>query len=98
MSQHIEQPTFQTSMDNTTDTLDLVISDDPERIKDLRIGPILGKITKAHLSVEFEVNIKEYLEPMKFSSTQYMYKRGNYLDMNEELLNYDWSDLIGDCK
>ena len=94
MSQHIHLPTFQTSPFIMTDTLDLIITDTPERMNELIMGPILGKITKAHLTIEFKIKIKQIQKRDSFSSTKYQYRFGNYNEFSKSLNANNWLEIL----
>ena len=94
MYQFVYFPTFQTTDTNSTDTLDLIMAENPNRIFDLKAGPILGKITKAHFTLEFKVAIKN-VQKEKFQSDYLAYRHGKYEEMNQYLERVDWSILNG---
>jgi hypothetical protein len=89
--QHVHFPTFQLSPDNQTDAIDLVLSETPNRISELTNGPILGKITRAHVSLEWKINIKSTQFKSGFSSMRYKYKWGDYDKMNYFFNTIDWN-------
>lgn len=94
MSQHVHLPTFQTSLSDVTEKLDLIVTECPERLRELRLGPGLGKFTKAHLSIEFVINIKEKPKTNPYHSNSLIYKNGNYTKMNEMFLSKNWRSLM----
>ena len=53
-------------------------------------GPILGKISRAHVSLEWKINIKKVQPKTFFSSLKYKYKWGDYEKMNVFLNTIDW--------
>ena len=92
LSQHIHSPTFQTNIASPTDTLDLIISETPTRIFDVILGPPLGKITKAHLTISFKVATKKPLKSLIFNSNMHNYFKGDYVGMSKFIDSSNWPD------
>ena len=72
--------------------LDLVLVNDDQMISDITHYAKLGK--SDHDVLLFDLYIPKEKQPTEEMKSEYMYKKGNYKQMNEEAQDYDWSYLI----
>ena len=93
LSQMVDFPTFQTSPVHLGNTLDLLITDEPNRVYELKPGPILGKIEHAHLSIEFKL-ATEQSRNKQFRSDKFRYRSGRYEEMSEYLRSIEWTSRL----
>ena len=96
IKQFVEEKTFQTEEGKLSNILDLVLAESDERIHEIRTGPPLGEITKAHLTLEwsFFLNVNSSKVGRGDIERVVMYKNGDYEKINIELLEYDWEVLF----
>lgn len=59
MHQMVDFPTFQQDHGHLTSTLDLILSNDPHRIRKLNCMPPLGNLRKAHVGLTWQLLTKE---------------------------------------
>ena len=88
--QAIDRPTFQLDLGALTNTLDLVITDSPERVSNFQFFEPICRI-KGHLTITWEFNLPNYpkLPHASFKPT-YNFKKGNYVKIVNEINNFDW--------
>ena len=85
MYQHVSAPTRVRGQDRPS-TLDLVLTNEELMIEDLEIGAPIGN--SDHASVTFEYIC--HTTRKSFSGTKYLYHKGNYAKLREEM-SIDWS-------
>ncbi len=89
LCQSVTFPT-QCSADGTLkNTLDLVITEAPQRISELEQGEPLGQSYRAHMSITWNYELKAPPLPKK-RSCELALRRGDYTEMSEHLETIDW--------
>ena len=92
LSQLVDKPTFGNNI------LDLVITDNPDRIYQVEVGPPIGCSTKnvLHncLTWSFIVNSLKLVE--KTNKKIMLYKKANYDLLNSKFNEIDWKELLAD--
>ena len=86
--QHVHEPTF------GTNTLDLIFTENPNRIFDIKVGPPFNSTdkNKLHLTLSFEYNLAS-LDNVKFSSNKFIFNRGDYIGLNAEKIDWELDGL-----
>jgi hypothetical protein len=74
LTQHVMEPTFMSS----NNTLDLVLTDDPSRVCDLRVEPPLGHTDKGALHSLLAWNYRVTGDPKQLSAPKRLYAKGDY--------------------
>ncbi|XP_065645807.1 uncharacterized protein LOC136076261 [Hydra vulgaris] len=90
LSQFVTEPTF------INNTLDLVLSDDPDRIYNVTIGPPLGCTQKNHFhnSLLWDFRLKTSTKTISHHKVNYIYDKGDYNAISEGLKMIDWPKLF----
>ena len=89
--QHVYDPThFRGSQ--TPNTLDLIITNEEGMINQLELAAPIGK--SHHVCIHFQFNC--YIDPPKSQNPKYIYHKGNYDQMREEIRQIDWQILTID--
>ena len=92
--QSVNFKTFQKSENELTNTLDLIFTENSERIAELIASPPLGNIEKAHLVLKWNFILKNSrLENRNYKGSKLAYKRGDYFKVTETIFEVDW-DLL----
>ena len=100
--QHVFEPTFQTDIGVLTNTLDLVLSEMPDRVFSVRTGQPLGLLSKCHLSLCFNFSIASLSVPNKIGR-KFCFGKADYDSLNAFFREIDWvaqlksSNDIDDC-
>ncbi len=94
IEQNVFEPTFQLDDGKSTNILDLILSDNSERIRDLTINPQLGDIKRAHYVLKWKFDVENI--DKKFYDKKYFFKKGNYVYMNQDLSKVDWNNKFRD--
>lgn len=88
--QHVDQPTrYRHGQNPTLD--DLVLSSDPDLIKDIQYLHPLGK--SDHVCISMKV-IAEPVQEENKAAVRYMYNRGNYDEIRKNLGMVNWEDRL----
>ncbi|RMZ97674.1 RNA-directed DNA polymerase from mobile element jockey-like [Brachionus plicatilis] len=93
LSQIVTSPTFRKANGNTTNTLDLIITDSRNRLSCLSESSPLGSSEQAHISLSFKIEIANEIKE-QFFSNKYAYKRGDFGQMQLELDRKNWGELF----
>jgi hypothetical protein len=91
--QHVFEPTFQTQLGELTNTLDLVLTDMPERIYSIKLGPPLGQLTKCHLSLTFNFAVARRSEIIR-TGRKFCYAKADYDGLNKYFEKQQWSYIL----
>jgi hypothetical protein len=95
ISQSVDFPTFQTKTGNFTNVLDLILSDNSERVVNVERGPPLGCLEKAHVTLTWEFLLANKVQQTtRELQANFLYKKGDYLGMEEEFDKVDWNTLF----
>lgn len=90
----MSKPTFRLANGDERNTLDLLVSDSPERVSEVDIGNPLGLGQQGHMSITFRLNLNHRIT-RQFCSRRYNYKSANILGLNEAFANVDWPAISG---
>ncbi len=90
--QHVTTPTRGRGTDRPS-VLDLIFSDNKDIVSELNIQPPIGKSDHSVLSFKLDVD----LASEKIMKPRFLYDKGNYAQMSEELGALDWVQIISDC-
>jgi hypothetical protein len=63
--QNVKEKTFQTDDESLTNTLDLILTENVNRIPEISYMPPLGNIKKAHLVLNWRYNLANNIETTK---------------------------------
>jgi hypothetical protein len=86
--QHVNFPTFvQTTKEKNT--LDLIMTENSERIDNLTSGPNLGSSNQGHLSLRWKYQLQNKKQH-EFKSTKYLYKKADYEKIQHQLNKINW--------
>ncbi|XP_065678215.1 uncharacterized protein LOC136093184 [Hydra vulgaris] len=90
LSQFVTKPTF------INNTLDLVLSEDPDRIHNITIGPPLGCTQKNyfHNSLLWDFKLKTSTKSIRHHKVNYIYDKGDYNVISEGLKAINWPNLF----
>ncbi|XP_065642130.1 uncharacterized protein LOC136073821 [Hydra vulgaris] len=90
LSQFVTKPTF------INNTLDLVLSEDPDRIHNITIGPPLGCTQKNyfHNSLLWDFKLKTSTKSIRHHKVNYIYDKGDYNAISEGLKAINWPNLF----
>ena len=92
LTQHVKEPT-RYRQGQTSNILDLVLTDEEEQIKSVDIvPPPLGKSDHAAVLLEVLCNHS----PPVNKKIKFKYFKGNYPAINENLMSVDWESLLTD--
>jgi len=91
LTQHIQEHTHFRPHSKPT-TIDLILTNEPEMLNNLRYLPVLGH--SHHLLLTFDLLVKA--ERSKVARTKYFYHRGDYEGMRGALEEIDWDQLLVD--
>ena len=95
ITQFVTRPTFVTADGRPTNVLDLVLSDDSSRVRELELGPPLGQAGQGHLTIRFEIALSKARSEKKFHSNLFVFSRGNYSKMKNFFSEKNWVELLG---
>lgn len=94
LAQSVSEPTFTTADGRETNTLDLIISDDASRIRELRLGPPLGEVSQGHATIRFELAVSNSIDREKYQSNCFVLRKGDYQRMKLHLTSLNWDDIL----
>ena len=89
LTQNVFEPTFRQANGETKNVLDYVISDIPDRITELQIGPPLGNTAQAHLSITWKIKCN-FHQVSKTNFKKFIFSKGNYAKLNKDISSTDW--------
>jgi hypothetical protein len=95
--QHINFPTFQANHDDTEgNTLDLLLTDTPERVDALSHGPPLGftDIGQGHKVITWNLVTKKAVVKHTLVTNKLNFGKGDYISMCDYLESLDWQSLL----
>lgn len=89
MYQIITEPTHYT--DHSAYLLDIIITDSPGFIEQSGLLPHIGNLHHLPIFARFKYT---YMSRRSFTRDVWHYHNGNYVNLNAELSEFDWSELI----
>jgi len=89
LSQCISEPTFVNANATPTNILDLLLTDERDRIGDISMGPPLGSTDQGHKMIRFVLH-GATMSATRFDSRQLNYYRGDYEGLSVEASSIDW--------
>ena len=92
ITQHVNFPTYKHS-ESYESTLDLVLSDEADRVSELSASAPLGHSERHHYSMQWRLGLKQRNMP-SFLRSSFNYARGDYDEMNSQLAAIDWASLL----
>jgi hypothetical protein len=92
-TQHVHFPTFQNENGKLTNVLDLIFTDEPNRVSGLRPGPKMGSKGKGHLVLRWNLVLSGDFELENDTDAKkvFIYKKGDYKAMNLLLSQVNWA-------
>jgi hypothetical protein len=95
--QHIDFPTFQNSNNNQQNTLDLILTNECERLdNNIMYDTPLCFEKQGHVVIKAAYNIKT--NKVKTVKANYAYKKGDYEAINSQLAQINWSSVLDSTK
>ena len=94
LTQNVSFPTFLKSNGDLENTLDLIISDTPERVSSLEHHPPLGDSNQGHLILLYDYLLSNKSTRSTSKCSKFNYKRGDYDSFNSEINKIDWTSLF----
>ncbi len=95
LHQHIWFPTFVKANGKPTNTLDLLLTDNANRISEVECGPPLSDAcNQFHVSITWRLELKTKQNISQFRRSSFCYGKGNYVSMCCEVFNADWAGLL----
>ena len=94
LTQNVKSPTFQRADGQINNTLDLIISDTPERISELAFTAPLGKTKQGHLCLTWNYHLSQPIKQERTSSIKFALKKGNYDKINQKFIDQNWDELF----
>ena len=94
LTQNVKSPTFQRADGQINNTLDLIISDTPERISELAFTAPLGKTKLGHLCLTWNYHLSQPIKQERTSSIKFALKKGNYDKINQKFNDQNCDELF----
>jgi hypothetical protein len=94
LTQNVKSSTFQKADGQINKTLDLIISDTPERISELAFTAPLGKTKLGHLCLTWNYHLSQPIKQERTSSIKFALKKGNYDKINQKFNDQNWDELF----
>ena len=94
LQQCVYEPTFQTEIGKRTNTVDLIITHNYNKVRDVEICAPLGNIEKAQNVIKWNFELNGNSQESMFNSRQYCYSKGDYAKFNAEMSTTDWTMLF----
>jgi hypothetical protein len=77
-----------------TNTLDLVITENKNRVEYIEHLEPLGDLSKGNHVLKLAYNLKSSVKDTSFSRKKLNYRKGNYVQLSTELSQLAWNDLF----
>ncbi len=87
-------PTYRKANFVAENTLDLVISEAPERVSEVEFWDPLGSAKEGHFVLTWDYKVAESFPKSSFSSTCYAFSRGDYESLSSSFDSTDWQTLF----
>ena len=92
--QHVHEPTFKRE-NEFTNVLDLIFTDDKNRIATLKTGPLLGNTSQGHVILTWNYIISETIDlDDDILDERFLFNKGNYKGMSNYLRSINWLELL----
>jgi hypothetical protein len=92
--QAVSFPTFVNASGNCTNFLDLILTENEDRVFNLEAGPPLSDDAEQfHLSLQWNMALAEAHRP-SFERSNFNYNKANFNQLNEELNRVPWSEIF----
>ncbi len=99
MTQSVIEPTFRLDNATSTNTLDLIFTECPERIcNGVNHFPPLGQIDKAHHILKWNFNLHTANNNISKPRVIRLFKHGDYEQMSNYFSNIDWLSIFIEIK
>ncbi|CAF0947105.1 unnamed protein product, partial [Brachionus calyciflorus] len=94
--QNVFEPTFQTHIDHPKSILDLIITENSERVYNINHGPPLGNKNKGHLTLRWDYILKPDQSTINnsFRSSSYNYQHGDFDSISRLIGEINWDKLF----
>ena len=92
MKQNVIEPTFQIDLGINSSVLDLILTENENRIFKLEHLPPIGVITHAHHVLKFSYSTEGSENVKKVEKFRFNYKEGNYSKISASILEIDWKN------
>jgi hypothetical protein len=92
ISQCINEPTFHKDESGSGSILDLILTDEDERVLDVSYAPPLGKIQMAHAVISWKVAVGGSSEVV--FRPKIKWNKGRYEDMSRDLREINWREIF----
>ncbi len=83
LKQNVVEPTFQIDLGKNSNVLDLILTENENRIFKLEHLPPLGAKTHAHHVLKFSYSTEGSESPKKVEKMRFNYKKGNYVEISD---------------
>ena len=90
LTQHVYFPTFLQANGTSTNTLDLIMTECPHRISEIKSSQPLGAANQGHLTINWNFNLIDSSKSPKFRSSNYAYKRADFVGLSAHFEAIDW--------
>jgi hypothetical protein len=94
--QNVTFPTFQEKDDSPKRTLDLIFTENKNRIFEIESQPPLGGIKKAHLVLKWKYSLTDSLNDSIFRRSCFNFRKGDYKSFGDFISSKDWISLFND--
>lgn len=90
--QHVQDYTFQTTDGRPSSLIDLIVTDDSNRIYSIKHDAPLGAISRGHHVLTWNYELKCSISEVKsnFNSIPFNYRRANFNSISDFIKNVDW--------
>ena len=90
ITQNVIKPTFQKSLNDYTNVLDLILTESPNRLYSLMHESPIGDVNKGHHVLTFNYSINSISENM-LTKEDFNFNAGDYVNMNKYFSEINWS-------
>ncbi|XP_065682372.1 uncharacterized protein LOC136095565 [Hydra vulgaris] len=95
LTQNVTKPTFNSGTLSEGNTLDLILTDAPERISIIGYNPPLSNLNNAHQILYWNYTLKNpTTSKSSYGKSKFTYKAGNYQEMNNSFHSIRWSHIF----
>ncbi len=95
ITQNVWLPTFRQANGEMKNTLDYILTDNPDRVSNLNIEDPLSTTKQAHLSITCEIVTNTSIKS-KFSSKKFAYSKGDYEKIKQSINAINWQEKMSD--
>ena len=94
LHQLIDSPTYNADSSSGS-ILDLVLTDDADRVDAISVGPPLGKIASGHVTLTWKYAVGTECVSRQFNSIGYNFSKGDYDGFSSFISSHNWSEVLG---